>query len=426
MNMIIPKYIDVDFIENKIKLFSNLDKTTIIIQGSKNISDFKEIYYNKNLNINNKELINKLKDNHMLIDKESFQKLVNKIKNNIYNSANVIQLIPIITQDCNFRCIYCYEKHIKNVMSEDILNGMVEYVKSEIASNKIKFVVLSWFGGEPLLYKDLIIKYTTKIGEICDKNNITFISNITTNGYLLDEETLKNLLKAGIYRYQITLDGTEHDKKRIYENGSPTYNIIINNLKNIKKLSKEEYPFKLIIRRNILNNENLEWYDEIGKELGGDNRFEVLVRRVFPTTRKADEDIIEDINYLQKHQDYASKYFTNLDTHLQKNYNQISNSFCYAAIPKGFTILPDGSIQKCSCTNFVDEWTKVGKVIPNKGFKIDEEKNKQWLMAGEITEQCLECDRLLGCLNSSCPRMYMDPATKNRKITCNRFGKGFE
>ena len=49
-------------------------------------------------------------------------------------------------------------------------------------------------------------------------------AQITTNGYLLDVETFKKLLKCNIYSYEITLDGFEsdHNKNRPLKNGDPT------------------------------------------------------------------------------------------------------------------------------------------------------------------------------------------------------------
>ena len=420
--MNIPSYVLVKFKNNEVELTSELDNTVILIRGEKNISDFKEIYYNKNFNIDNKELIKKLMDNFMLLDLNKGQKLINQFKEYFYNNDTSLTLIPIITQNCNFRCIYCYEEHIPNIMSEDTLNGIVEYVKKEI-KNGIKSVILSWFGGEPLLAKEKIIKYNKIIQNICEENNILFRGSMTTNGYLLDIQTFKDLYKAGVVSYQITLDGFEHDKKRILFDGSPTYEKIVSNLEQIKTLSNKEYKFKINLRRNILKGESFDWYDSIGKRLGNDERFSMYVRRVFTSEKfeGKNNEIIQDEEYLNEHLKYASKYFTNYVD--EKNPN-IGSGCCYAMFPKSFTILPDGSLQKCTCSSFVEEWQKVGKVIPNVGFEINEEKNKLWTMGIDITEECLGCEELLTCMNAKCARRYMDPsllALEYSKKVCGNF-----
>ena len=77
-------------------------------------------------------------------------------------------------------------------------------------------------------------------------------AQITTNGYLLDVETFKKLLKCNIYSYEITLDGFEsdHNKNRSLKNGNGSYNIILNNLRAIRDEVKSRV-FQIVIRVNL-------------------------------------------------------------------------------------------------------------------------------------------------------------------------------
>lgn len=83
-----------------------------------------------------------------------------------------------ITNKCNLHCRYCYEKKLNTVLGnvdEPTAEKMIEFINSK---NNAKILYL--FGGEPLLYKDLVKKF---ISEIKAEQYV-----ITTNGMLLDED----------------------------------------------------------------------------------------------------------------------------------------------------------------------------------------------------------------------------------------------
>lgn len=86
-----------------------------------------------------------------------------------------------ITNKCNLRCSYCYERHLNTeygCIDSEMRDKIAGFIKSQ---GNAEIVYL--FGGEPLLYKDTVKYY-------CE--NITakeFV--ITTNGTLLDEDFIK-------------------------------------------------------------------------------------------------------------------------------------------------------------------------------------------------------------------------------------------
>lgn len=90
------------------------------------------------------------------------------------------------TSDCNFRCIYCYEKDSlrKSTMTEEVQNSLIDYVKR--IAPIISDISVSWYGGEPLLALDIIERLTGEICAICEENKIGYRASIVTNGYLLD------------------------------------------------------------------------------------------------------------------------------------------------------------------------------------------------------------------------------------------------
>lgn len=151
----------------------------------------------------------------------------------IDEDSSFFQIIINPTLDCNFNCWYCYENHIKDsYMTSDMVNAIETYIKKLFLSN-IEWFGLSFFGGEPFIEFERIIKpliiFTD--GICCDKC-VDLHLQFTTNGYLLDENIIEFLSKYDS-SFQITLDGgkNEHDKTRFTSKGGESFYSILNNVK---------------------------------------------------------------------------------------------------------------------------------------------------------------------------------------------------
>ena len=119
-------------------------------------------------------------------------------------SKRNLNLTIVPTMQCNFDCAYCYQEHGGGFMSEQIQHAIVRHVRKNIVN--YTSVSLSWFGGEPLLRKDIVVKLSNEIRAVCKKHYKPFNAMITTNGYALDLETFNILLDCGVRYFQITLD----------------------------------------------------------------------------------------------------------------------------------------------------------------------------------------------------------------------------
>ena len=149
------------------------------------------------------------------------------------DGEDVISSYTIMTTtDCNARCFYCYEKGRSRIpMSEKTAMKVASLIKRNHSKQPKKEVSLRWFGGEPL--------YNTKVidlicGEL-EKVGVPFKSNMTSNGYLFDEDTVQravNLWK--LQKVQITLDGTEDTYNRskafIYDDAASPYRRVVRNI----------------------------------------------------------------------------------------------------------------------------------------------------------------------------------------------------
>ena len=88
-----------------------------------------------------------------------------------------------LTENCNMDCTYCIREKCPKDMTEDVL-----FAACNLAFSKGQRAGLCFFGGEPLLKKDLIFKALDYCGEKSRKTGIIFDCKMTTNGSLLDEE----------------------------------------------------------------------------------------------------------------------------------------------------------------------------------------------------------------------------------------------
>lgn len=162
------------------------------------------------------------------------------------------------TLKCNFRCIYCFEEHKNQTMSQNVMDTLVDWVRLEMSHRQL--LEVGWFGGEPLLCMDIIRELTGKLRQICLERQCEYRAEMTSNGYLLSREIIRDLKELGITQIQVTLDGPAniHDKRRYLADGSPTFDIILSNLIDLV----DEGGIELSLRPTI-DNGNVEGIYEL-------------------------------------------------------------------------------------------------------------------------------------------------------------------
>lgn len=125
----------------------------------------------------------------------------------VENSREPFHLIINPTINCNFNCWYCYEKHVFSKMKQSTILQIGKLV--ERLYKQHDNIQLSFFGGEPLLYyKSVMLPILGHIKKYSHAHSKEFAVNMTTNGYLLNEKMVKELIEH--YNFngaQITLDG---------------------------------------------------------------------------------------------------------------------------------------------------------------------------------------------------------------------------
>ena len=154
-------------------------------------------------------------------------------------------LILQVTQQCNLRCKYCaysgnyYNRsHTSNRMDFETAKKAIDFYLKR--SEKADQLVLSFYGGEPLLEFELIKKCVSYILQRKGDKKILF--TMTTNGTLMTEDVIEFLVKYE-FNLMISLDGDKksHDINRRFKTGKGSFDIILENVSRLKAYNEEYY-----------------------------------------------------------------------------------------------------------------------------------------------------------------------------------------
>jgi radical SAM protein with 4Fe4S-binding SPASM domain len=107
------------------------------------------------------------------------------------------------TRKCNLDCIHCaardkYQKELTFLEAKTLIDTL----------SKMNVSTLQVTGGEPLMRKDMlaILSYAAEKG---------LKTSLATNGYLIDEKTADDIVSAGVYLVQVSIDGTRQAHNHI-------------------------------------------------------------------------------------------------------------------------------------------------------------------------------------------------------------------
>jgi uncharacterized protein len=206
-------------------------------------------------------------------------------------------------------------------------------------------LMLSWFGGEPLLAQDIVILASRYALHLTKIKGVKFFGSITTNAYLLTHSTFLELCNVGVTRFQITLDGPRevHNQTRRLANGKGTFDRIIENLAAIRN-SDEEVRVVLRIHYSEANYATLpELLSFINKEFLTDKRFIVHLKSI----ENLGGSIGQTVPVIPAAR--SASMYTALSRHVAEDGLVRFNEYiCYAAKPNSLVIRADGSLAKCT------------------------------------------------------------------------------
>jgi uncharacterized protein len=149
-----------------------------------------------------------------------------------------LDVTVLTTSACNLACDYCYQDGIdlKRYMKPDVCRRVAEWTAGKLDEVRPRVLNLTLFGGEPLLNPEAARALSRSFHALAAERGIENRISLITNGVLLSEALIEELLPLGLSRVKVTLDGDEaaHDSKRHHRNGMGSYRAILNNLLALK------------------------------------------------------------------------------------------------------------------------------------------------------------------------------------------------
>ena len=91
-----------------------------------------------------------------------------------------LKLIVNSSEQCNLRCVYCYETFALGHMKLDVARGIVRFIEQR-AADGLDWLEFEFFGGEPLGAWNTVKYIAGNVYEICRQHGVKLIGAMTTN-----------------------------------------------------------------------------------------------------------------------------------------------------------------------------------------------------------------------------------------------------
>ncbi len=260
-----------------------------------------------------------------------------------------------LTTQCNLTCTYCFcGKKYNSSMKWNVAVGAVNFFEK---NRDYKDNTITFFGGEPLIEKELLFRIADYVMENCPDIKM----HVTTNGTLLSEGVYDELKKRNI-NILLSLDGYEenHDFYRKYTSGKGSWNTIIRNLnslhidvfppirmtvtvKNVEKLSS-----------NVINLYNMG-FKSIAFYIAYEDKWDENKIYIYESEYRKIA-----LFYEQCFENGQPIYIDSIDKVIDSNINNIINQCAIGN--QCISVLPDGTFYPCHRIDFTKKPLNMGDV----------------------------------------------------------------
>lgn len=319
-----------------------------------------------------------------------------------------------LTDACNFRCAYCYEKDCQksNFMTMENAQKICDFLDSNkdmiLKLKNQKIIRIHFFGGEPTLNPEVIEYIYNRLYKDED-----YYFSLITNGYNISD--IKNIFKKDRrIHLQISYDGYE--------------------LQNINRKHKDNIETGNIVRNNILELLDLGYYTTV-KSVVTPNYFSLMedayldIMDIFSKINFKWGDYLPSIDYfndyddLEEYDENLKKAIIKISSHeieFFKKYNRIffglfyqnGNKICGAGrnvigIDTDLSVVPcEGGFQKSGINDHY-----IGNLLEEDII----DKIQKWgeSLVIELPEECKKCD------STVCYKCNMVKYARSKKKTYN-------
>ena len=345
------------------------------------------------------------------------------------NRSNVVKALCLhVAHTCNLNCSYCFAAQGK-------FHGEAGLMSFETGKRALDFLIehsgtrrnleVDFFGGEPLMNFEVCKQLVAYARSIEKEHNKNFRFTMTTNGILLDDDSI-DFINREMSNVVLSLDGRKevNDRLRPTVNKKGSYDIIVPKYQKLvaERGDKEYYV------RGTFTKYNLDFTDDVMhlNELGFD---QISVEPVVTDPELPYALTESDLPAIAEEYEKLSKIL------IERKKNGTSFNFFHFMIDldqgpcaikrlrgcscgnEYVAVTPEGDIYPCHQFVGMDEW-KMGSVLDDS---IDYKMKKMFSKANIYSkEECADCWAKFYC-SGGCNAnniQYNNTIFKPHKLSC--------
>lgn len=317
------------------------------------------------------------------------------------NQSGSISYVIAPTLACNLNCDYCFEGEYRTnkIISDEKLIAVADYILKR-TSPDIQEIRVGWFGGEPLVAFNQIVKFSEYLIPKLKEKNINYYSSMISNGVLLTKERAKILAeKCSLKKVQLTIDGTKEIYCARKRATAKQFDDLFENIKAALEF------LKISIRLNCdaNNYDNLKIVmEQLLTRCDNNKNLSVYLAKLVDYSGCGEEQFLSQKEFDAKRIEF-DKYVCGLQ---KKPYKpqilKSRKSFCGLFKLRNQVIGPDGELYKCE-----HHVGQKDKVIGDIVYGLNYSDFLMKFIANEPLEKCKTCKIFPVCLGG-CPAQKAD------------------
>lgn len=319
---------------------------------------------------------------------------------------------------CNYNCIYCFENKRSSFdrMTDETQEALVRYINRQIERNpKLERISITWFGGEPLLYTDIIYSLSLRIMECCRENGIDYYSGMITNGRYLTKENVQVLSQCKLGHIQVSIDGMADYYEKMKGASKQDFYAVVNNL----IYACEYLPLAVRINTGADMAEAIRLTDYLLSDCGLDGKIKIYIAH----TRDYDEQKSARIEqqqhklFLENERQYMSMFGKQgkyKKTSFEYRVPKRRGTTCLSVCQSNACIGPNGEIYQCE-HHFGIQDAIIGNIYEGKFYQDNNSKYLEF----QHYKKCLSCSFFPVCLGGCLD----DKVNSRNMIDCQNYRK---
>lgn len=383
---------------------------------------------NEGLCKNDTDLFKKLLQARFIVEKDYDEiSFIRFRQQKMAHNNHQLQLTICPTLECNLGCVFCFEDRKKGKMGLKEIFSLKRLLESR--AKLIRRFRVTWYGGEPLLYPEIIEELSKSFIKICKENDIFYEASMLTNGTLIEKLDRKFFEKNGISYINVNIDGPKHihNQVRHMKNGEGSFDKIIRGIEHIKD-TKVNISIRVEIGK--INADNMDemfksfdsfkenFNHNIGiyfQKIGSGNTGPGCSYKCSVLSNKEYSDLEIKFNEYILNKYSMTSMFNNLN---------VLHSACHLTSISSYVVDPKCDLYKCWEYSGVEKY-KVGTIDESGSIKITNYPFFLKCTLFDVTEyeKCRKCKFLPVCMGN-CPMQFIEKGSTTMSA-CNTIKYNF-